>query len=345
MNVQTPACTPSLLVAAAVALALVGCATAPRQDAQLDAARTSVAAAHNDPRVTGDARTELAKADVALSAADGLMAADKPLSDVEYQAYLADRLARTAQEHGKLLASERQIADFDNRRNGVLLAARDGDVRRANAVAETMTEDAHEARADAAASAAIAQSSVQEAIDARSDSVVSAAVAADKAQEASDARSDAAASAEATATANERAAHLELQLTDLQGRHTDRGVVVTLGDVQFASGRSELREGSERSIGKLSAFLAGHPLRTVRVEGFTDSVGGDGYNQRLSERRAASVADALTHAGIDPKRIQTEGYGDAYAVAGNDTMTGRQQNRRVEVVISDNDQPVAERTR
>jgi outer membrane protein OmpA-like peptidoglycan-associated protein len=303
MNICTYARTPSTLVAMAVALVLSGCVTAPRQDAKLDAARSSVAAAHGDPRVIGDARAELAKADAALSTADALLAAGKPLSDVEHHAYLADRLARTAQEQGKLLASEKQIAELGNRRNAVLLAARDGEVRQANAVAANMT------------------------------------------QAASAARSDAAASAQDTATANERAARMETQLIDLQGTHTDRGVVVTLGDVQFASGRSELQESSQRSIGKLTTFLADHPQRTVRVEGFTDSIGGDDYNRRLSERRAASVADALTHGGIDPRRIQTEGYGNAYAVAGNDTVTGRQQNRRVEVVISDNDQPISERAR
>jgi outer membrane protein OmpA-like peptidoglycan-associated protein len=303
MNNCTHARTPSTVVAMAVALVLAGCVTAPRQNAQLEAARTSVAAAHSDPRVTGDARPELAKADAALSTANALMAADKPLSDVEYHAYLADRFARTAQEHGKLLASEKQIAEFDNRRNAVLLAARDGEIRHANAVAADLT------------------------------------------QQASAARSDAAASAQDTAAANERAARMEAQLIELQGTHTDRGVVVTLGDVEFASGRSELQESSHRSIGKLTTFLVDHPQRTIRVEGFTDSVGGDGYNQRLSERRAASVTDALTHGGIDPRRIQTEGYGHAFSVASNDTVIGRQQNRRVEIVISDNDQPISARTR
>jgi outer membrane protein OmpA-like peptidoglycan-associated protein len=324
MNIRTQACTPGLLLATAVTLVLAGCATAPRQDSQLDGARTAVTAAHADSLVTGDARVELARADAALGAADELMLAGKPLSDVDYQAYLADRYARAAQQHGKLLASERQIADFDNRRNAVLLAARDGDVRRANAVAADMTRDARDARVDAAASAVIA---------------------ANKTLEASDARSDAAASAQDTASANERAARLELQVTEMQGMRTDRGVVVTLGDVQFASGRSELQEGSQRSIGKLTAFLADHPQRTVRVEGFTDNVGADGYNRRLSERRAESVTVALTRGGVDPHRIQTEGYGNAFYVAGNDSVVGRQQNRRVEVVISDNDQPVAQRTR
>jgi outer membrane protein OmpA-like peptidoglycan-associated protein len=134
-----------------------------------------------------------------------------------------------------------------------------------------------------------------------------------------------------------------LQLTELQGRHTDRGVVVTLGDVLFATGRSELQQASHRSIGKLTAFLAAHPQRTVRVEGFTDNLGGAGYNRNLSEQRAASVTDALTHGGVDRSRIQTEGYGKAFPVADNDTAIGRQQNRRVEVIISDNDERVPER--
>jgi outer membrane protein OmpA-like peptidoglycan-associated protein len=323
MNVHTPARARLILLSTAVTAVLVGCASVPRQDAQLEVARSAVTAAHADSRVTGDARTELAKADAALSTADALMTTGKPLSDVDFQAYLADRYARTAQAQGAVLDSERRTAELDNRRNAVLLAARDGDVRRANAVAASMTLDARAARSDAAASAMVADVRTQEAIDARS---------------------DAALSAVDTATANERAARLQLQLTDLQGVRTDRGLVVTLGDVLFASGHSELQEGSQRSINKLTTFLADYPQRTVRVEGFTDSTGGDDYNRRLSERRAESVSDALARAGVDRGRIQTEGYGNAYAVAGNNTVIGRQQNRRVEVIISDNDQPVADRT-
>jgi outer membrane protein OmpA-like peptidoglycan-associated protein len=142
-----------------------------------------------------------------------------------------------------------------------------------------------------------------------------------------------------------RAERAEQELTDLQAKHTDRGVVVTLGDVLFATGSSELQEGSQRSISRLTAFLNEHPQRTVRIEGFTDSVGSDAYNQNLSEQRAASVAGALARDGVDRSRIQTRGYGKSYPVASNDSAAGRQQNRRVEVIISDNDQIVPERTR
>ena len=345
MNSRVKIPRPSIALAVGVAMVLVGCASVPRQDAELEVARSAVAAAHDDLRVTGDARNELAKADAALSATNALLAAGKPLAEVEFQAYLADRYARTAQAHGRLLASERQIAELGNRRNAVLLAARDNDVRHANSVAADRTQDALKARASADASAMVADLRTREADDARSDAATSAAIAADKTVEASDARADATMSAADTAAANARSERLEAQLTDLQGRHTDRGVVVTLGDVLFASGHSELQQGSERSIGRLTAFLADHPSRTIRIEGFTDSIGGNDYNQRLSERRATAVSAALTHGGVDPARIQTEGYGNAYAVAGNDTVIGRQQNRRVEVIISDNSLPVSARAR
>ena len=364
MNIPTRLRTPSIVVTTAVTLVLVGCAATPRHDAQLDAARAAVATAHNDSRVSGDARAELAKADTALNAGDALLLAGRPLVDVEHQAYLADRYALAAQEHGKLLASEKAIAELDSRRNAVLLAARERDVRRANALADSRSMEASDARSDARRANANADSSSQDASAARLDAIRANASADTSSQQASDAvlearrananadssaqqasaaRLDASASARDSATANQRAERLELQLTELQARHTDRGVVVTLGDVLFATGRSELQQGSHRSIGKLTAFLAAHPQRTVRVEGFTDNLGSAGYNRNLSEQRAASVTDALTNGGVDRSRIQTEGYGKAFPVADNDTATGRQQNRRVEVIISDNDERVPER--
>jgi outer membrane protein OmpA-like peptidoglycan-associated protein len=385
MNIPTKLRTPSVVVTTALTIVLVGCAATPRHDAQLDAARATVATAHNDSRVTGDARAELAKADTALNAGDALLLAGRPLVDVEHQAYLADRYALAAQEHGKLLASEKAIAELDSRRNAVLLAARERDVRRANALAESRSMEASDARSDARRANAIADSSSLDASAARADTrranadadsssqdasaarldAIRANANADtssqqaseavlearrananadsSAQQASAARLDASASARDSATANQRAERLELQLAELQARHTDRGVVVTLGDVLFATGRSELQRASHRSIGKLTAFLAAHPQRTVRVEGFTDNLGSAGYNRNLSEQRAASVTDALTHGGVDRSRIQTEGYGKAFPVADNDTATGRQQNRRVEVIISDNDERVPER--
>ena len=358
MNILSTPRTPSTLVAAAVMLALAACATAPRQDAQLDAARNVVTAAHADPQVTGEARDELAKADTALSAGDRLLADGKPVSEVEHQAYLADRYARAAQEHGKLLASEKAVAEFDSRRNVVLLHAREADVRRANVVADVKTQEATEARHDARVSARETDAATDRAehsnlvarqaqVDAAA-SAQEAAAATGRAEHsnlvASQARVAAATSAQETATAAARADRLTQELSELKATRTDRGLVVTLGDVAFATGRSDLLESSQRSIARLTAFLAEHPEHTVRVEGFTDSVGRGDYNQGLSERRAASVKSALMHGGIEPGRIQSEGYGDTFPVASNDTVAGRQQNRRVEVIISDKDQVIAQRT-
>jgi outer membrane protein OmpA-like peptidoglycan-associated protein len=341
-----------------VTLTLVGCATAPRQDAALNEARSAVTAAHADPQVVGDARAELATADTALRSADALLAGGKPIVDVEHQAYLADRYAQAAQQHGQLLASAAAIADLDNRRNAVLLRAREADARRATARAESMAADAHDARLEAAVSANDAVVANNRAAASANDTIAANDRAATSANDTIAANDRAAASANDTIAANDRAAAsandtiaandradlLDAQLTDLQGRRTDRGVVVTLGDVLFATNKSELQVGSQRSIDKLTAFLSSHPKRTIRVEGFTDNVGSDEYNRALADRRAGAVADALMRGGIDRDRIQMEGYGNAYPVAANDTIVGRQQNRRVEVVISNNDQRIADRT-
>jgi outer membrane protein OmpA-like peptidoglycan-associated protein len=155
--------------------------------------------------------------------------------------------------------------------------------------------------------------------------------------EANAARSNAQMSAEQAAAAQQRAQKLESALADLQAKKTDRGLVITLGDVLFATGRADLKSGARRSLEKLSAFLHQYPERSVQVEGFTDSVGTDDYNQGLSERRADAVRDALTGMGISSDRIRTRGFGKSSPVADNETASGRQQNRRVEVVISESD--------
>lgn len=123
-------------------------------------------------------------------------------------------------------------------------------------------------------------------------------------------------------------------LQDMNAKKTDRGTVVTFGDVLFDTGKAELRPGSLRNVQQLADFLRDNPERKVRVEGFTDSVGSDDYNQRLSERRAQSVAFALQRQGVTPERIVTAGYGEEYPVASNASAASRQMNRRVEVIIS-----------
>jgi outer membrane protein OmpA-like peptidoglycan-associated protein len=132
-----------------------------------------------------------------------------------------------------------------------------------------------------------------------------------------------------------RAEELSRQVTELEARETERGLVMTLGDLLFDTGEAELKEGGVLAVDKLGEFLTEYPERNILIEGFTDSTGAEDYNQVLSEQRASAVRDALVADGIDPHRIRTTGYGEQFPVATNDTVAGRLQNRRVEVIISD----------
>ncbi len=133
----------------------------------------------------------------------------------------------------------------------------------------------------------------------------------------------------------EKAKRLQQELSELHAKHTKRGLVLTLGDVLFETGKADLLPGAMRSIDKLAVFLRENPDRKVLVEGHTDSRGSKAYNLKLSQKRAEAVKRALVERGIEPDRIIAKGYGEAYPVASNLTAAGRQQNRRVEIVILD----------
>lgn len=122
-------------------------------------------------------------------------------------------------------------------------------------------------------------------------------------------------------------------LRELGARSTERGTVVTLGDVLFDTGSATLNPGGMQQATRLSTYLAANPAQVVRIEGHTDSQGSSAYNEALSQRRAASVRAALIAAGIDPSRVTAVGMGEAVPVASNATAAGRQQNRRVEIIL------------
>ncbi len=302
-------------VCAFAALLLTACATAPQRNEMLEHARVVVAGAQSNPNVAGEAHADLVTAVAALNQGDAMLKAGKPVADVDHEAYLAERFGLAAQRGAELSISEKSIADASNRRNTVLLAAREQETVRANDRAQTKTLEADAARTDAQASA----------------------------QAADAARLDAQASAQENAASQLRAQELASALADLQAKKTDRGLVITLGDVLFATGRADLKPGARRSLEKLSNFLQQYPQRNVQIEGFTDSIGTDDYNQGLSERRADAVRDELTGMGISRDRIQTRGLGKSDPVADNDSASGRQQNRRVEVIISESDGRTATR--
>lgn len=134
---------------------------------------------------------------------------------------------------------------------------------------------------------------------------------------------------------SDRADQLSLALQQMQARNTDRGLVVTVRDVLFDTAQDRLHPGARRSAAQLADILKQHPQRRIRVEGFADSRGDEGYNQALSQRRAESFRDALVEHGVPADRIDVQGLGEAFPVATNATAAGRQQNRRIEVVFSD----------
>jgi outer membrane protein OmpA-like peptidoglycan-associated protein len=151
-----------------------------------------------------------------------------------------------------------------------------------------------------------------------------------------DARSREAQNAQAQSqSAQAQLASAQQQLADLQAKKTDRGMVVTLGDVLFDTGQATLKPGANLALNRLAIFLSANPQTKIIVEGHTDSRGSDEYNEVLSERRARAVATELMSRGISTDQLQTLGRGKGYPVASNDTPEGRQQNRRVEIVFSD----------
>lgn len=153
-----------------------------------------------------------------------------------------------------------------------------------------------------------------------------------------------AAAERAKARLDARDAQIKKLQNELNAKQTDRGTLVTFGDVLFDFNKAQLKPSALPNITKLAQFLSENPERKVIVEGYTDSVGSQSYNLSLSDRRAGAVSTALVRAGVDPSRIVSQGYGKEYPIADNSSNSGRAQNRRVEVTISNDNQPVKARS-
>jgi outer membrane protein OmpA-like peptidoglycan-associated protein len=247
-----------------------------------------------------------------LTAPDGAETARSKLTQLQSNAELANRAPVEIKEaEAAVLAAEVPREDSAYARHLVLIA--DNKVETARARAQSrLYEDQRQA---------LSQQSERARLDART-------------LEVDRARADAAAARGDADAARLTAEDLQRQIAELNARETDRGLVVTLGDLLFATGKSELTGGAGANLNKLAAFLREYPDRTVYVEGHTDSVGSAESNHLLSQRRADSVTSYLIGQGIAPNRLTSKGLGEGSPVASNDTATGRQQNRRVEVIIS-----------
>jgi outer membrane protein OmpA-like peptidoglycan-associated protein len=287
----------SLVAATVAAILLAGCATTPVEPDGAAAARAKLTLLQSDPNLASRAPDALAAADAAVHLAE------QPETDHDlaaYRVYMADRRVDIARANAQTRFAEDQRALMSAQREQARLDAR--------------TREADLAKGEVAS--ARAEGAEQK-------------VAADQA------RGEADAAQQAAANSAHQVADLQAQVDALQARPTDRGLVLTLGDALFITGRADLQPGASGNLGRLVTFLNKYPDRTVVIEGYTDSTGNADYNQGLSERRAAAVKSYLLDQGVNSIRMTASGKGASDPVAGNDTASGRQQNRRVEIIISE----------
>ena len=298
----------SVLVAAA-------CATVPSSPEGAAEVRNKLTALQNDPNLADRARVEIRDAELAVRLAEEPLSADE-FALGAHRVYMADRKVEIARAKATTRYAEDQRARFAEERDAARLAARTREADAARYDANRAAAEAERARADTARATADAER-------ARADAAM-AYNAADAARRAE---------AESSAEAARRAADLPRQIDELQAEVTDRGLVLTLGDVLFATGSAELQGGASNRLNKLVSFLNEYPERQVLIEGHTDSMGSSEYNQGLSQRRSDSVKYYLTQQGVASQRLSTSGMGEDYPVASNDSAAGRLQNRRVEIII------------
>jgi outer membrane protein OmpA-like peptidoglycan-associated protein len=285
------------MIAVAVAASLfAGCASVPKKPLGSEQVRAKLTALQNDATLAGQAPVAVKDAEMAVREAE-ISQKDLPLA--AHRVYIADRKVDTA----------RALAE----------------TRSAEEARKALTEEGEKARLNAR---------TREADAAKSDALVARAESAEQRAAAANARSDADAALVAANASQQQAAELQRQIELLQAKPTDRGLVLTLGDTLFATGKSELKSGATVNLDRIMNFMTEYPNRTAAIEGFTDSMGSDEMNQSLSERRADSVKRYLVGRGVGADRLTSAGRGESSPVADNDSAEGRQQNRRVEIVIS-----------
>jgi outer membrane protein OmpA-like peptidoglycan-associated protein len=277
---------------------LAACSSMPAHNLALDQARSRLEVAESQPQNMALAGDEMGRAREALRRADRALANGDSVAEVDHLAYLAQQQVAIAEDTAGSRAAQAVTANAAAERDHMRLALR--------------TREADEAQSQrSAAESASALKSVQLA----------------------QSEADAQAQRERLARRDATVSDLQSQLKELNARQTERGIVVTLGDVLFDTGISRLRPEGLHSIDVLAGFMKRNPERHASVEGHTDSVGSAASNQALSDRRAQSVLSALVQRGVPGDQLSAQAFGEEHPVAGNDTAAGRQQNRRVEIVF------------
>lgn len=290
----------TLLAATLMAAGLMAACASRGPLPALEQARSTVERAGTDPAVGQYAQIELKDARDTLARADHIWAYEKDESEANHLAYLAQQRAEIASNTARGRQIDAQIQQSGSETDRLRLQARTRE-------ADQATQRANQAQQQATQAQQQAMSAEQRA-----------------AQQQAAARS-----------AQERVGVLEAQLRELEAQQTERGLLVTLGDVLFAFDKADLSAQAAPRLDKLARFLAQFPERNMLIEGYTDSVGNDAYNLSLSERRAQAVRAALMQRGVDGARISARGFGKSHPVADNGSADGRAMNRRVEIVIAD----------
>ncbi|OYT99251.1 MAG: flagellar motor protein MotB [Burkholderiales bacterium PBB1] len=299
--------TTRTLIATATLMALAACQTTPGPNPDLASARASLDQARSNAYVGRSGAVELQSAQQAMTRAENAWAADRDVDQTRHLAYLARQRAEIATAVGLQAQYDERVQQFTAEREKVRLQARTYEADVATADARAAQADARNAQADARNAQTDAQVSKDQADAARLLALQQAG----------------------------RAEGLERDLAELKASKTDRGMVVTLGDVLFDTGKSTLQPGAQHSVAQLVQVLVRHPERRVLIEGYTDSVGSESMNMQLSQRRAETFQRELMNGGIAADRIEVRAWGEANPVADNDSAAGRQRNRRVEVLFSD----------
>ncbi|SNY49373.1 Outer membrane protein OmpA [Arsukibacterium tuosuense] len=313
--------TRNLLSVTLAAIFAVGCASAPQAPAGSAEVRSQLNRLQADPQLAVLAPLAIKDAEQAVRLAEQ---PDNDSGLTAHRLIVAERKVVIALSLAQTRQLELQRAELSQQRDDVRLNAR--------------TREAASARADANAAREDAIGARSEAEQAREQSLLAAGREDQALTAAARARDDARAAREQAEQSAATAGELRAQVAELNARPTDRGLVVTLGDVLFNTGQANLKVSSSNHLEKLAGFLTEHPERTALIEGHTDNVGSAASNVLLSQRRAEAVKTFLTAQGVALSRLTTVGKGLDMPLASNSTAEGRAQNRRVEVIIANPDQ-------
>ena len=312
---------------------LSACVAPPKKDLALERVRDELNSLKSNPELAGHAPQALGEAERAVRNVELATGDDLYRS---YLLYMADRRIQIARTMAEGEQYGQALSDLERQRSAMLIKASQMEADQARMEAEqarllvaTTTEEAQRAQEEKedalqkeAESARTAQLATEEADQARR-------LAESRASEAEFARREA-------DLASQQISSLTRQLENLQLRETESGVVVTLGDVLFASGEVELVEGGQSSLEEVVDLLQTEPDKQIRVEGHTDSSGDSETNLELSEQRAQAVRQALINLGVAADRVTALGMGEDFPIASNEDEAGRAQNRRVDVILLDN---------